>query len=197
MARWPRGAQAWVGVIAVLMPVSSTNTRRFASICSTSLRYRRRLACTLGSSRSRACRVFFLLVWRKRRRVRQRVVRVQAKPPHSFNWFKVASACSAISIASRTCSGKPRTGRGPPPWGLGAQGAGVPTPLEQSGDERDTDAESLGDLTLGAFALIDRRRNTLPEIHRIGSHGQPPSAPRPCQEDSCVPYYRIMRASNP
>src|SRR5271166_1770093 len=77
--------------------------------------------------------------------------------------------------------------------GLGGQGAGVPTPLEQSGDERDTDAESLGDLTLGAFALIDRRRNTLPEIHRIGSHGQPPSAPRPCQEDSCVPYYRIIR----
>ena len=52
--------------------------------------------------------------------------------------------------------------------GLGGQGAGVPTPLEESGDERDTDAKSLGDLTVGAFALIDRRRNTLPEIHRMG-----------------------------
>ena len=81
--------------------------------------------------------------------------------------------------------------------GLGGQGAGVPTPLEESGDERDTDAKSLGDLTFGAFALIDRRRNTLPEIHRIGSHGQPPSVPRACQEDSCVPHYRIIRASNP
>src|SRR5208337_3643827 len=125
------------------------------------------------------------------------VVGVQAKPPHSFNWFKVASGCSAISIASRTCSGKPRTGRGPPPWGLGARVPASRRLWRSRVTNETTDAKSLGDLTFGAFALIDRRRNTLPEIHRIGSHGQPPSAPRACQEDSCVPHYRIIRASNP
>ena len=41
--------------------------------------------------------------------------------PSSFSCFRVASGCSAIRIASRTRSGKPRAGRGPPPWGLGAK----------------------------------------------------------------------------
>ena len=59
-ARLPRRAQAWVGVIAVLTPVSSTKTSRFASIRRTFARYLRRLACTSGVSRSPACRVFFL-----------------------------------------------------------------------------------------------------------------------------------------
>ena len=59
-ARSPRRAQAWVGVIAVLTPVSSTKTSRFASIRRTFARYLRRLACTSGVSRSPACRVFFL-----------------------------------------------------------------------------------------------------------------------------------------
>ena len=44
--------------------------------------------------------------------------RVQAKPPHSFSCFRVASGCLAIRTASRTRSGKPRAGRGPPSWGL-------------------------------------------------------------------------------
>ena len=37
--------------------------------------------------------------------------------------------------------GRPR----PAAVGFGGQGAGVPTPLDQSGDERDTDAEPFGD----------------------------------------------------
>ena len=49
------------------------------------------------------------------------VVRVQAKPPRSLSCFKVASGVSTISIARRTRSGKPRAGRGPPPWALGTK----------------------------------------------------------------------------
>ena len=52
-ARLPRRAQAWVGVIAVLTPVSSTKTSRFASIRRTFARYLRRLASTSRASRSR------------------------------------------------------------------------------------------------------------------------------------------------
>ena len=50
--------------------------------------------------------------------------------PHSFSCFRVASGCSAIRIASRTCSGKPRSRPRPAAVGLGGQGTGVPTPLE-------------------------------------------------------------------
>src|SRR5271157_2142644 len=60
IARSPRGAQAWVAVIAVLTPVSSTKTSRFGSICFTFLRNRRRFFWTSGRLRSAACRVFFL-----------------------------------------------------------------------------------------------------------------------------------------
>src|SRR5208337_2655129 len=47
-ARSPRGAQAGVGVMAVLTPVSSTKTSRFSSIRRTFLGYCRRFSCTSG-----------------------------------------------------------------------------------------------------------------------------------------------------
>ena len=118
----PRRAQAWVGVIAVLTPVSSTKTSRFASIRRTFARLSPPLGLHFGSVPLAGMQGLLLVGQAEAAEVcRQRVVRVQAKPPHSFSCFRVASGCSAIRTASRTRSGKPRAGRGPPPWGLGAR----------------------------------------------------------------------------
>ena len=119
--RSPRGAQAWVGVIAVLTPVSSTKTSRFGSIRRTCLRNRRRFSGTSGRLRSAACRVFSLEVRPRRRRVCQMVVGVQLKPPCCFRWFNVASFCFWTNRRSRCWSQQLKAGLGPPPCGLGAK----------------------------------------------------------------------------
>ena len=54
---------------------------------------------------------------------------------------------------------------------LGAQGAGFPSPLQEPGDERDTDAEQPGDPPLRPLAVVDRRGDPLAQVHRIGTHG--------------------------
>jgi hypothetical protein len=54
---------------------------------------------------------------------------------------------------------------------LGSQRPGVATPLEQAPDEREADAERRGDLTLGALAVIDGRRDPFSKVDGIGSHG--------------------------
>ena len=54
---------------------------------------------------------------------------------------------------------------------FGSQSAGVASSLEQPNDKREADAEPSGDLSLGAFPVIDGRRHTLTEIKRVGCHG--------------------------
>src|SRR5208337_1568351 len=54
---------------------------------------------------------------------------------------------------------------------LGSQGAGVATALQQPDNERKTDAEPSNDLTLGAFPMINCRRDSLAEVIRAGCHG--------------------------
>src|SRR5512142_1069422 len=51
---------------------------------------------------------------------------------------------------------------------LGSQGAGLASPLEQPDDQREANAEPSGDRSLGAFPVIDGRRDPLTEIHRVG-----------------------------
>ena len=46
------------------------------------------------------------------------------------------------------------------------------TPLQQPGDERDADSEEAGDLALRALVLIHGRRDPLPQVYRIGTHGR-------------------------
>jgi hypothetical protein len=54
---------------------------------------------------------------------------------------------------------------------LGSQHMGFTTSLKQPDDKRKTNAEPSGDLTLGAFPIVDRGRDSLAEIHRVGCHG--------------------------
>src|SRR5271157_4251573 len=55
---------------------------------------------------------------------------------------------------------------------LGGQRVLLTSPLQQPGDERDADSEEAGDLALRALALVHRRRDSLPQVHRIGAHGR-------------------------
>src|SRR5512135_3118344 len=55
---------------------------------------------------------------------------------------------------------------------LGGQGALLTAPLQQPGDERDADSEEARDLALRALALVHRRYDSLPQVHRIGTHGR-------------------------
>src|SRR5271157_3557404 len=55
---------------------------------------------------------------------------------------------------------------------LGGQRVLLTSPLQQPGDERDADSEEAGDLALRALALVHRRRDSLPQVHRIGTHGR-------------------------
>ena len=54
---------------------------------------------------------------------------------------------------------------------LGSQGASLAPPLQQPDDERQADAEPSSDHPLGSFPVIDRRRDSLTEIYRVGCHG--------------------------
>jgi len=55
--------------------------------------------------------------------------------------------------------------------GLGVQRVGDAASLEQAEDEGEADAEPSGDLALGALTMIDRRRDPLAKILRVGAHG--------------------------
>jgi hypothetical protein len=48
---------------------------------------------------------------------------------------------------------------------FGSQRPGVAPSLEQADDEGEADAERPGDLALGALMMIDRRRDSLAEVH--------------------------------
>ena len=100
----------------------------------------------------------------------QIVVRVQVKPACCFSWSNVGSDCSLINSRSRCWSRGLNAGFGPPLCGLGAR---VPASrrLQQPDNERKTDAEPSNDLTLGAFPMINCRRDSLAEVIRAGCHG--------------------------
>src|SRR5262249_8254945 len=55
----------------------------------------------------------------------------------------------------------------------GGQRARLTAPLQQPGDEGQADPEQLGDLALGALAVVPRRRDPLPDVHRLGARGRP------------------------
>jgi hypothetical protein len=55
---------------------------------------------------------------------------------------------------------------------LGGQRAGVASPPEETGDEREADAERRGDLALGTLAVIHSRRDPLAKVGRIRAHGK-------------------------
>jgi hypothetical protein len=59
ISRWPRRQRPWVRTILVEVPVSSTNTRRFASRLACPAFQHCRASATSGRSCSAACRVFF------------------------------------------------------------------------------------------------------------------------------------------
>ena len=111
-----------------------------------------------------------------------------------FSCFRVASGCSAIRIASRTRSGKSEGRPRPAAVGFGGQGVGVPTPLDQSGDERDTDAEPFGDLDAGNPLLRRSPRRPAPG----GPSSKVSWSASTCSnvlasKTLCVPHYGISR----
>jgi hypothetical protein len=57
--------------------------------------------------------------------------------------------------------------------GPGLRRSGLATQLKESGDGRDIDGESGGELTARAFAAINGGQDAFPEIIRQGFHESP------------------------
>ena len=91
---------------------------------------------------------------------------MQAKPPRSLQSIEggIGTLGDQVSPSSGTLFGETEDRPAACCCGAWGPGRGVAYALEQSGDERDTDVEPLGDLTLGAFTFIDHCCYLLPQI---------------------------------
>ena len=139
LGRSPRRAQAWVGVIAVLTPVSSTKTSRVPPSAAPSPGIPP-LGLHFGVCRSPARQVASSC--RSGGSGGGRQGAGEAAP--LLGCSRVASGCSANRTASCTRRGSRglATARRVGVWGSGCR---RPDALDQSGDERDTDRGTVGD----------------------------------------------------